>query len=375
MTIVYGILGLGFLVFFHELGHFIAARIFGVKVESFSVGMGPVLLHHKWGNTDYRLSLIPLGGYCGMKGEKDFQNAIENNSKEIEADKDSFYGVHPLKRMLIAFAGPFFNCLFAFIAFFIIALMGYEYYAAGTKVDMTVETEQFKDVPSPAYEAGMRSGDIILEMNGKKMEDFTDLMTFISIHADEDITILADRNGEQILFNVHTLLDKETGSGKLGIVSTPDSVIIREYPKHSFFPAIAEGIKQTGSMIAMTFKSLGVLFKGVNLAKTVSGPARITSMLGDTVKEGFSVSAKAGIISTLEFLALLSISLFIMNLLPMPVLDGGLILFSIIEIIRRKKTNPKLLYYIQFVGIAFIAILLVLALSGDVQYFITKFKR
>ena len=96
MTVIYGLLGLSVIIFIHELGHFFVARFFGVHVESFSIGMGPVLLHKTVKGTDYRLSLIPFGGYCGMKGEKDFQTAMENKLDRIPAEKDSFYGVHPL---------------------------------------------------------------------------------------------------------------------------------------------------------------------------------------------------------------------------------------------------------------------------------------
>ncbi|HZK19888.1 MAG TPA: site-2 protease family protein, partial [Treponemataceae bacterium] len=106
MIIIYGLIGLGIIIFIHELGHFVAARLSGVKVETFSIGMGPVLLRKKIGATEYRLSLFPLGGYCGMKGEKAFQEALENELDSIKKEKDSFYGVHPLKRIFIAFAGP-----------------------------------------------------------------------------------------------------------------------------------------------------------------------------------------------------------------------------------------------------------------------------
>ena len=119
LTILYGILGLGLIVLIHETGHLIAARMCGVKVEAFSVGMGPILLHKTIKDTDYRLSLIPLGGYCEMKGEKAFSEALESNAKEITGEPDSLYGVHPLKRAFIAFMGPFFNVIFAFFAFII----------------------------------------------------------------------------------------------------------------------------------------------------------------------------------------------------------------------------------------------------------------
>ncbi len=370
MTVILGIIGLGFLVFFHELGHFTAARLFGVKVLAFSVGMGPILLHKEKGGTDYRLSLIPLGGYCSMKGENDFQKAMEENRTQIDGEKDSFYGVHPFKRLIIAFAGPFFNLMLGFIAFFIVALMGYSYFSAGTKVSMA--DELYEGMASPAHEAGMMSGDTITAIDGKAMSDFSDLSSYISTHPDEDIVITVDRDGKNIDIKVHTLLDKETGAGKLGIVSAPDSVTERQYGPYSPLAAIPEAAKQCGNLVALTFKSIAILFKGVDVTKAVSGPVRITTMLGDTVKEGFSAGIHVGIISTLQFLALISVSLFITNLLPVPILDGGLILFAIIEIIARRKMHPKLLYYIQFIGIAFIALLMVLAIAGDVRYFIGK---
>ena len=115
MKWLYGILCLFFLILFHEFGHFIAAKLFGVKVESFSIGFGPILLHKKIRGTDYRLSLIPLGGYCGMKGENDFRKALDENLKEIQAEPDSLFGIHPLKRAAIGFAGPFFNFIFAIV--------------------------------------------------------------------------------------------------------------------------------------------------------------------------------------------------------------------------------------------------------------------
>ena len=370
MTIVYGILGLGFLVFFHELGHFLAARLCGVKVESFSIGMGPVILHHRWGETDYRISLIPLGGYCGMKGEKDYQEALEKNLKEIKGDKDSFYGTHPFKRLLIAFAGPFNNLFFAFIAFSIIAMIGYTYYSAGTKVDMADEV--YPGTASPAHEAGLESGDTITRINGKIMNDFTNISEIVTLNPDKDIEITVLRDEKEYTYTVHSLLDKSTGAGKIGIVGDTSSVASREYEARSFFPAIREGAVQTFSMTRATFKSIGILFKGVDLNNAVSGPARITTMLGDTVKQGFADSFKIGIVSTLQLLSFISISLFITNLLPVPILDGGLILFALIEIITHKKINPKVLYYIQFIGIAFIAAMLVLAVSGDLHYFIKR---
>lgn len=374
MTIVYGLLGLGFLVFWHELGHYIASNLCGVKVEAFSVGMGPVLLHKKSkkSGTDWRLSLIPFGGYCAMKGEKDYQAALDLGLTEIRGEKDSFYGIHPLKRLLIAFAGPFANLIFGLLAFFLIALVGYTYYSAGTKVRMADEV--YEGIESPAHQAGMETGDKILSINGNEMEDFSSIAKFVSTHPDEDLIFLVERENqaEPILITVHSVLDKESGAGKIGIVSDPNSVEIKEKVPKGFFPSIAEAFSETGELIGLTIKSIGILFKGVKVTNAVSGPARITSMLGSTIKAGFTEGFRSGIVYTLDFLALISISLFITNLLPVPVLDGGLIIFSFVEWITRKKLSPKFLYRIQIVGIIFIALLMVLAIGSDILYFFKK---
>ena len=372
MKILLGLLGLSFLVFFHELGHFLIARAMGVTVEAFSIGMGPVLLHHKWGATDYRISLIPIGGYCSMKGEKDYQNALETNQKEIHGDKDSFYGVHPFKRLLIAFAGPFFNVIFAFIAFSVIAMMGYTYTTAGNKVIMATDIEEYKDSESPAATAGMKSGDIIVSIDGEELEDFTAIKQFITLNGGKTVRVKVLRDGEYIEIDVPLGLDKSTGAGFMGISWDKDLIIEKEYGPYSFFPALGQGAKQTAKTTSLAVQSIGVLFKGVNLASAVSGPIRTTVMIGDSISSGFDEGARIGIINALEFLALISISLFLTNLLPIPVLDGGLILFALIECITRKKMNPKLLYYIQIVGVVFIVALLALAIVVDLSYFIKK---
>ncbi|MCR5187706.1 MAG: site-2 protease family protein [Treponema sp.] len=367
MKWLYGLLCLFFLILFHEFGHFLAAKLFGVKVESFSIGFGPILLHKKIKGTDYRLSLLPLGGYCGMKGEKDFQNAIEAKLPEIKADKDSLYGIHPIKRALIGFAGPFFNFIFAFIAYSLIAGIGYKYYTYSNKILINENITS-----SVAKDAGLESGDIIININGKDTNDFSDLIQEISVRPDEDLSIKVDRNGQILNFNLHSEMDTATGSGKIGIAADTSKILEKEAKRYSFFPAIGQGFIETCTSVVLTIKSIGLLFKGVDLDNAVSGPARVTEMLGTTVKEGFSAGFRQGLISLLSLMAIISISLFIMNLLPIPVLDGGLILIALIEFIIHKKINPKFQYYIQFIGLAFIALIFIIGLQGDIKYFLQK---
>ena len=372
MKWLYGILCLFFLILFHEFGHFLAAKLFGVKVESFSVGFGPILLHRTIKGTDYRLSLIPLGGYCGMKGENDFREAMEQNLKEVKGEPDSLYGVHPMKRAAIGFAGPFFNFIFAIFCFSLINGIGYNYYTYSNKIILA--DELYENTCTAARDAGLLTGDQIIRINGKEILDFSQIIEEVSVRPAENINVTVLRNNKELSFVVHTQMDKESGTGKIGVAADTESLLMQSTPDYNFFEAIGHGFLDTFEYIGLTFKSIAILFKGVDLKNAVGGPARITEMLGSTAEEGFSESFKVGFISLSQLMAVISISLFIMNLLPIPVLDGGLILVAIIETISRKKVPPKVQYRIQFIGFAFIAILFIIGLIGDITYFISGAK-
>ena len=375
MTIVTGLLILSFLIFFHELGHFLAARLCGVKVEAFSIFMGPILLHKKIGGTDYRLSLLPIGGYCQMKGEKEFTKAVEDGMAYVPGENDSLYGTHPLKRALIGFAGPFFNLFFTFIACVIIAMLGYSYYTRSA----TIKIPQDPSVASPARDAGIKSGDTITKIQGKEITDFSDIYEQVALLGDEDISVEVlraspDGSQETLVFNVHTLINKKEGNGILGVMASGGEIekTIEPLP---FFPALKAGFFETKKIFCSTLKGLGVLFKGVDITNAVSGPARISSMLGETAKEGFAAGAKTGWVVVLQFMSLISVSLFIMNLLPIPILDGGLILFALFQTIAKKQIPPRIQYKIQVAGFAIIMLLFAFGLGGDIKYFIEKFGR
>ncbi len=372
MTIVTGLLILSFLVFFHELGHFLLARLCGVEVEAFSIFMGPVLLHKKIGRTDYRLSLLPIGGYCQMKGEKDFSKAVEDGLGYVPGGKDSLFGTHPLKRALIGFAGPFFNLFFAFAASTIIATLGYTYVTRSATIQIP-DDPAFK---SPAREAGIKSGDTIVKIAGKEIADFSDIYEQVALRGDEDVEVVVSRptdlgGQERLVFTVHTLLNKKEGNGILGVMASGDT-IQKEVKALSLFPALKKGFLETGKLLGQTLKSIGILFKGVDITNAVSGPARISSMLGESAKEGFSAGMKTGWIVLLQFMALISVSLFIMNLLPIPILDGGLILFALIQTVTKRQIPPRIQYKIQVAGVAVILLLFLVGVGGDIKYFINK---
>lgn len=449
IKILIGIFILSIMVFIHELGHFIAAKLSGVIVESFSIGWGPIILKKKIGTTEYRLSAIPMGGYCGMKGEQAFKDAIEKKLATMPKEEGCLYSTHPIKRIIIAFAGPFANYLTAVVSFAIISAIGSTYYTTENKIAPVYCYNAEDD--SPAREAGLKMGDKIISINGIKTETFADIVKLVVPEAKEEVTLKIERNGEIITKSLKPKLDPSTGAGIIGFYSyvpvelsgvvessmadiaglkandkivkvneTPiqntkdfyfalnkieDKVanftirrngeeliksinLIRtengidlgikiklikiDVPGTGLFKSIANGFIQTHNSIILTFKSLKLLFKGVDLKQAVSGPIRITHILGEVTEQGFKQSFLAGISDVLNFVSLISISLFIMNLLPIPILDGGLILFAFLEFILRREIKPIILYRVQFIGIAFISILFLFALWGDLWFLFGK---
>ena len=437
---------LGIVVFIHELGHFIAAKLCGVSVESFSIGWGPVLLHKKFGATDYRLSAIPLGGYCGMKGEHAFREAYEKKLPSVPKEEGSLFAAHPFKRILIAFAGPFANLLLAAAALAMISGLGRTYYTTDNRI-VPVYCLDSSD-QSPARTAGLQIGDRILQINGEKTANFADIQQIIALHPEESLTMLIERGGEQLSMTIRPDLNKKTGTGQVGIyryvplevasvrkdsaadlagIKAGDRLtgidgtaldnqmaliyFFRDYTQKTalfelirdgerielpvnlvrtengsvdlglnwayitvtekgsgFIASLRQGIVQTGELTAVTLKSLGLLFKGVNMTDAVAGPVRISSMIGSLAADGFSENTRAGFVNIAEIVAVICVSLFLMNLLPIPILDGGLIFTAFIECIVRRQIPPRVLYYLQFVGFAFIAVLFFFALWADIIY-------
>ncbi|AAS12859.1 MULTISPECIES: RIP metalloprotease RseP [Treponema] len=449
VKILIGLIILSIMVFIHELGHFIAAKLCGVVVESFSIGWGPVLFKKKKGDTEYRISAIPMGGYCGMKGEKAFQQAIEENLPAIPKKEGELYGVHPFKRIIIAFAGPFANYISAVLALAIVSAIGSSYYTSSNKIAPVYYYNEADD--SPAREADLRMGDVILSINSEKTETFADIVRLIVPEAKEEVTLEIEREGQILTKKLRPKLDPKTGAGIIGFYSfipleidgvkpsssaelaglkkgdlitevngievantvdlnraldgisgkTAELGILRdgnkitktvnlirtengidlglniknikvEIPGTGIFKSIVNGFVLTHKAFILTFKSLGLLFKGVDFRQAVSGPVRITHMLGDVAAQGFKAGFLIGLSDILNFVSIISISLFIMNLLPIPILDGGLILFAFIEFIFRRQIHPKVLYYVQFIGIAFIGIVFIFALWGDIGYFLGR---
>jgi regulator of sigma E protease len=452
VKIILGLIGLGVVVFVHELGHFLAARLVGIDVEAFSIGWGNPILKKKIGNVEYRLGMFPVGGNCKMRGESEFNEAWEQHKSGVEPVKGTLFGAHPLARILVFFAGPFFNLLFAMLVLSIIWGIGFEIQTLDNKIVLASEY----DIGNvyPADNVGLKTGDRIIEINGKKTNNFHDVLKNIAVNPGKQLPLTVDRQGETINFLVTPELVKSTGAGMIGVTFWSDPVasdivpgsdaaiaglapgdrIIRvngenvthtvdvskalalqgpaansaiaeidyirdgvenhanivltqsdkgglgivwptiQYRTPNLSPpaALAKGVSESWNTLIISLRSLSLLFKGIDLTQAVSGPVRITYMVGEIATEGFGQSIGTGLRSMGEFLALISIALCIMNLLPLPILDGGLIVLTIVEMIRRKPLHPKTIGAFQTVGVALIIGLMVFAIFGDIQYFVRR---
>ena len=209
---------------------------------------------------------------------------------------------------------------------------------------------------SAAETAGLKKGDVIMAVNGLPVNQYLQFEAQLKSKP-EQITVTANRNGSTTDYRLVLLYTDKGVEAGIGWQTIPVTV-----KGTGLIDSVKNGVVETGKTIQLTIKSIGLLFRGVDVTEAVSGPVRITMMIGEIAETGFSGLA--------QFLAIICVSLFLMNLLPVPVLDGGLILFSVIEIFNRKPLKPKTLYYVQFIGIAFIVALFILAISSDIRYLI-----
>lgn len=355
-TILATLIVIGVLVYIHELGHFLAARAMGVRVEIFSFGFGPKLFGITLGETEYRISLIPLGGYVKLYGEHP-----ETLPGVAEPEK-AFAFKSPLQKILIVVAGPLANFLFAFLAFFFIFL------TIGKTYTPPIVGEVLKD--SPAEKAGLKKGDEILELNGKKIKSFEDLL--FELRKKENITEieLKVKRGEEILsfrltpnfIEGSNIFGKKTRIPVIGIRSTSEQI----HEKVDPLTALYFSAKKVNDFTALTIVAIYKLLTGELPFSTLGGPITIGKYAGD--------SAKLGLFAFISFMALLSINLAVLNLLPLPMLDGGHIVIFVIEALRGRPLSLKTQELIFKIGLIIIIALSVAVFYNDILRLLTGWK-
>lgn len=347
------IIALGALIFIHELGHFLFAKLFGVGVEKFSLGFGPKIIGKKIGETEYLLSAFPLGGYVKMVGEGE-------DLELDEVDKErSFAGKTPFQRIVIVAAGPVFNLFFAYLLFIVIFMLG-------VPVVTTKVGEVIKD--KPAARAGLLTNDVITAINGHPVDRWEDFAKTIAGGKGTPVDIQVRRANATLSFRIvpesrtaKNLLGDTVTSPVIGVVSAGETVIEHFGPGEAFL----KGSAQTWNIIKITILSLVKLVERAIPLDTVGGPIMIVKMAGE--------QAAAGGVSFLAFIGLLSINLGILNLLPVPILDGGHLGFFLWEAVFRKPVSKRVREIAQQVGLMLLLSLMVLAFYNDiVRYFIGK---
>lgn len=335
MNILFAILIFGFLIFIHELGHYLFARKFNVEIEEFSIGMGPKIFSRVSKKTGilYSLRLFPIGGYVSMNGE------------DSESESENAFGNKPVwQRMIITAAGGVINIIVGIIIMCI-------FVACSPQLGSTVVADFDEDALSVQY--GLEVNDQIIKVNGTRVYSSTELLYEIMHDGTEPVDLTVIRNGEKVALN-DVKFGTEDAEGI--VIGSPDFMV---YGLEKNFKNVAyQSFGYSGLAIRQVWESLFDLVTGKYGINELSGPVGTTEVIGEAAEQGFIYVIYLG--------ALISVNLGILNLLPIPALDGGRIVFLIIEGIRRKKLPNDIEAKIHYVGIILLMLLMLIVTCKDV---------
>ena len=338
-----GFIGLDLLIFFHEFGHFFAARACGIRVQSLSFGLGPVIARFSKGETEFQICAIPFGGATTMAGNDDLKRAYREKHKVIEHCEDgSIFSVSPIRRILTYLAGPAANILFAVICFIILLIIPV------LDVKMTSEVKPVSE-ESAAYIAGIREGDTVTSVSGIPVDTWDEVSRILSEHKDGSAVIIGTTRG------AFAVTPKDGMFGLLPVGKYAE----RKTPGLNIFSAIGPAFKETWNQIKAFMDAITGLFLGRNkLSETLGGTFSASENMGMITEHGFSVSFATGIRVVLYLLASVSISLGLANLLPITALDGGLILISFAELIAGHSLRPATYIVMQITGLVIVLVVI-----------------
>lgn len=344
LTIITFFLVLSFLVLIHEAGHFFAAKMFHVKVLEFGFGLPPKIFGVKRGETTYSINALPIGGFVRLYGE---------DGEEVKSNEDrkrAFYAISPWKKLVIILAGVFMNFTLAVIVISYIFSQGV--YVPGNKVFV-------EDVVkgSPAYVAGIKTGDQVSKIGVNEIKSTEDLIAVSKKYSGQKVNLFVIRGKNTYIYAVIPRKNPPKGEGALGI-----SISNLEFKKYSGFEAPVKGIAETVNLSILTIKGLGDivirLARFGEVPKEVAGPVGIARLVGQAVNNGF--------FAVFQLLGILSLNLAVINVLPFPALDGGRMIFVLIELVTRKRVNPKFEGIVNTVGLAILIGLIVLITRNDI---------
>jgi len=456
VSFIIGFIGIGIMVSIHELGHFLVAKAVSITVEVFAFGWGKTLVRWRRGETEFRLNMLPMGGYCRLKGSGDLKRAIDNHLDSFSfIEEGSIFAAHPFKRICTYIAGPIANILFALIVFVPFFLLGYMAPSDPNRVVVTSDYPTLFSLSSddivPAKAGGLLTGDTILSVDGIKTPDFQTMQEVLASRSPKTAAVFkVSRNQQELEFQATPVKEETTGRILFGLTSYVDPIVatveplapetiaglsagdrivsiqglpvnnsldislgiennpleielelIRaagerrtitfspyknmdgtaqlqftlqrsvSYHEGKTFPAaLKESGKQVFATIGSTFALIPSLFTGMLRPEEVlSGPLRLSYLIGDMTNSSLQTGILNGIRMVFYLLGMVSVSLAVANLLPIPALDGGLVLLSTLELIRGRLLSPKTYLRIQTIGVYVIIVLMILAVIGDFRYF------
>ncbi len=341
MNIVIAIIVFSLLILFHELGHFSLAKLNGIRVNEFSLGLGPTIIGFTKGETKYSLKALPFGGACMMEGED------ENSDDERAFNKKSVWA-----RISVVAAGPIFNFIMAFV--FSLVLIG----CVG--IDKPVLTDVIDGFA--AQEAGLQAGDMIVEMGGKDIHFYRDVSTYSTFHAGEPVEITYERDGKEYETLLTPKYDEESGRYLYGFIGST----FRE--KVGVWDTIVYSFYEVGNYIDVTIQSVKMLVTGGVSVNDLSGPVGIVQNMGQVYEESVETSGYYyAFLNMLNWTIMLSANLGVMNLLPIPALDGGRLVFLLIEAIRGKAIDPEKEGFVHMIGIMLLFGLMFVVMFNDIR--------
>lgn len=347
VNIISVVILLGVLIFVHEFGHFLLAKSLGVGVLKFSLGFGPKLIGKKVGETEYMISLVPLGGYVKLLGESDTDDVLPQDERR------SFVKQHVLKKIAIVVAGPLFNFLFAILAFAVIFMVGVP--------SLTTDIGSIQS-GSPAELAGIRAGDSVQSIDGRSVGRWSDLAEIITKSGGQELTLKLKRDGtlqdvrvKPESVKAKNVFGEDVDSWKIGVGASSNTFVERQNP----IRALWTGTEQAWAITELTLISIVKMVQGIVSPDSLGGPILIAQMAGAHVKKG--------IMNFVFFMALLSINLAVLNLFPIPILDGGHLMFFLIELVTGKEVNIKWRERAQQVGFFILVMLMIFVFYNDIM--------
>lgn len=340
MKIIIAILIFSIIIIFHELGHFLLAKANGIRVNEFCLGLGPTIIGFTKGETKYSLKLFPIGGACMMEGEDE------------ESNDNRAFGKKPVwARISVVAAGPVFNFIMAFVfAFILICNIGY---------DLPVLSDVSEGYPAEA--AGMQAGDTIIKIDNSRIHFFRDISAYTQFHPGETVMVTYERDGSRYETQITPQYNEEYGYYMYGFQGSTKNT------HGNVFENLKYSAYEVSYWIKVTLNSLRALITGQVGVNEMSGPVGIVNMIGDSYEQSVTQGYYMMILQMLYITIFLSANLGVMNLLPLPALDGGRLFFMLIELVRGKRVDPDKEGMVHFVGMMLLFALMFFTFFNDIR--------